>query len=50
MNVPGTEAVPPVRVAPDRAAPYVMLPAVGGVVMFGVARRVVMGMDVVAVV
>jgi hypothetical protein len=49
-NVPGTDAVPPVRVASDRAVPNVMLPAVGGVVIVGVARAIVIGMDVVAVV
>ena len=36
-NVPGTEAVPPVRVAPERGVLYVMLPAVGRVLMVGVA-------------
>ena len=49
-NVPGTEAVPPVRVAAERDDPYVMVPAVGGVVIVGVARAIVMGMVVVAVV
>jgi hypothetical protein len=49
-NVPGTEAVPPVRLAPERDDPYVMVPAVGGVVMVGVAPKTVTGMVVEAVV
>ena len=49
-NVPGTDAVPPVRVASDRGVPKAMLPAVGGAVMVGVARAMVMATVVVAVV
>ena len=50
VNVPGTDALPPVRVASDRGVPNVMLPTVGGVVMVGVARAMVMATVVVVVV
>ena len=49
-NVPGTDAVPPVSGTSDRGVPKAIFPAVGGVVMVGVAREIVMGTVVVMLV